>query len=375
MTGLSIRKRTSYFPLVTNWYICPAIFFYMKIKSIHLQGYKRFADKRVDFFDPDTGAVRNLTVLVGKNGSGKSTILQAIASMLGTAVGKIKKPSLLNWPGYDYKQLSRPAGNSVTLSVQFDEDELIATHEFHATLNERVAVGQDREVSLSLNYFQDRIYLSRPEHFQQFKGRYYAIRLRELNPDTWNNFDRVGTIMWYTEQRTSTSVSGENGEATKGMNEEMLRRRLTDIYNFHFHRMRNQVALRNGQRDVHELLAGYYATIFREKTLLGPNVSRRLELDQPPYYYLNDTRTGDYEISGMSGGERALFPILLDFANWKINKSVILIDELELHLHPPLQQAFLSGLTTLGNDNQFIITTHSDYVASLVPESAIVRLD
>jgi predicted ATP-binding protein involved in virulence len=73
----------------------------------------------------------------------------------------------------------------------------------------------------------------------------------------------------------------------------------------------------------------------------------------------------------MSGGERATFPILLDFMNWNIHNSVILIDEIELHLHPPMQQALLRTLPKLGKNNQFIITTHSDYVAQLVPESSI----
>jgi predicted ATP-binding protein involved in virulence len=73
----------------------------------------------------------------------------------------------------------------------------------------------------------------------------------------------------------------------------------------------------------------------------------------------------------MSGGERATFPILMDFMNWNIHNSVILIDEIELHLHPPMQQALLRTLPKLGKNNQFIITTHSDYVAQLVPESSI----
>jgi predicted ATP-binding protein involved in virulence len=45
--------------------------------------------------------------------------------------------------------------------------------------------------------------------------------------------------------------------------------------------------------------------------------------------------------------------------------------EIELHLHPPMQQALLRTLPKLGKNNQFIITTHSDYVAQLVPESSI----
>jgi predicted ATP-dependent endonuclease of OLD family len=40
-----------------------------------------------------------------------------------------------------------------------------------------------------------------------------------------------------------------------------------------------------------------------------------------------------------------------------------------------MQQALLRTLPKLGKNNQFIITTHSDYVAQLVPESSIRRIE
>jgi predicted ATP-dependent endonuclease of OLD family len=66
--------------------------------------------------------------------------------------------------------------------------------------------------------------------------------------------------------------------------------------------------------------------------------------------------------------------MIFDFANWGINNSIVLIDELELHLHPPLQQGLLNALRSLGRDNQFIITTHSDAVEAIVPPECIRRL-
>jgi predicted ATP-dependent endonuclease of OLD family len=78
----------------------------------------------------------------------------------------------------------------------------------------------------------------------------------------------------------------------------------------------------------------------------------------------------------MSGGERAIFPILFDFANWNIHNSVILIDEIELHLHPPLQQAMIRAMmrNELGTNNQFIITTHSDSVVQILDDESIIRV-
>jgi predicted ATPase len=44
----------------------------------------------------------------------------------------------------------------------------------------------------------------------------------------------------------------------------------------------------------------------------------------------------------MSSGEQGVFPLLYYFVLLDIRRSVVLIDELELHLHPPGQQALLS---------------------------------
>jgi predicted ATP-dependent endonuclease of OLD family len=97
------------------------------------------------------------------------------------------------------------------------------------------------------------------------------------------------------------------------------------------------------------------------------------EILAEPWFFLSD---GDhqYELGEMSGGERALFPMIFDLATWNVHASVILIDELELHLHPPLQQGLLKALRSLGRNNQFIITTHSDAVTSIVSEESIRRL-
>lgn len=69
------------------------------------------------------------------------------------------------------------------------------------------------------------------------------------------------------------------------------------------------------------------------------------DIAKPPWFYLfNKNENNHYEISEMSAGERAILPIFIDFVNWNIHNSVILIDELELHLHPPMQQTLLDIL-------------------------------
>jgi predicted ATP-binding protein involved in virulence len=52
----------------------------MLIRELHIQNFRRFEDLKVSF-------ERDLTVLVARNGQGKSTVLEAISILLGTYVG------------------------------------------------------------------------------------------------------------------------------------------------------------------------------------------------------------------------------------------------------------------------------------------------
>lgn len=50
----------------------------MKLRKIRIRNLRRFRDFELDLVDPRTGAPRQWTVLVGRNGVGKSDVLQAV---------------------------------------------------------------------------------------------------------------------------------------------------------------------------------------------------------------------------------------------------------------------------------------------------------
>jgi predicted ATPase len=91
-------------------------------------------------------------------------------------------------------------------------------------------------------------------------------------------------------------------------------------------------------------------------------------------YFLIERQGRVYDLAEMSSGEQAVFPLLYEFVRQDIAHSVVLIDELELHLHPPQQQALLNALRRIGPDCQFIITSHSPYLETVVPDEDEVRL-
>ena len=61
----------------------------MKIQSLQLEYFKKFRQQDFDFTDSETGLAKDLIVILGMNGFGKTSILQAIAATLGTESRKI----------------------------------------------------------------------------------------------------------------------------------------------------------------------------------------------------------------------------------------------------------------------------------------------
>jgi predicted ATP-binding protein involved in virulence len=76
----------------------------------------------------------------------------------------------------------------------------------------------------------------------------------------------------------------------------------------------------------------------------------------------------DYRYDGLSSGEQMVLLFLLRFVSEHIHKSIVLIDEVELHQHPLWQRKLLNMLPKMGRDNQFILTTHSAYVRDIMPQ-------
>jgi predicted ATP-binding protein involved in virulence len=89
-----------------------------------------------------------------------------------------------------------------------------------------------------------------------------------------------------------------------------------------------------------------------------------------------------FEINQLSDGEKCLLALVGDLArrlslanpslpNPLEGHGIILIDEIELHLHPQWQREVIPKLVTVFPNCQFIITTHSPQVLSEAREAAI----
>ncbi len=76
-------------------------------------------------------------------------------------------------------------------------------------------------------------------------------------------------------------------------------------------------------------------------------------------------------LPALSDGERAILLIFAELALRAPGPCVILIDEIEQHLHPRWQREILPALLAMAPLAQFIITTQSPFLAACAPDDVI----
>ena len=74
----------------------------------------------------------------------------------------------------------------------------------------------------------------------------------------------------------------------------------------------------------------------------------------------------EFDITGLSSGEKQLFLRALSLKFLDVNNSVILIDEPEISLHPQWQRKIIDVYKSIGENNQLIIATHSPHIVGSV---------
>jgi predicted ATP-binding protein involved in virulence len=101
--------------------------------------------------------------------------------------------------------------------------------------------------------------------------------------------------------------------------------------------------------------------------------------------FLIDKSGVQLDIRQLSDGERGILALVLDLArrlsiaNPHLDdplqgSAVVLIDELDLHLHPQWQRTIVQKLTTTFPNCQFIATTHSPLIIGEVPPENIILI-
>ena len=358
----------------------------VKVKSISIRNFKQFDSLEVSFENKTLGEISDRFLILGDNGSGKTTLLQAIALPLALATGRIPDISEFDWTGFLPGRYWRRGEPRIQVEVSFTEAELQATRDiarqwYDAQPEETrprtfIEPGDSREVTLVLNGDTWKAGNTLAERVQ-FRGRYYAQWfIKRGDQSVRSRFRDLPGIFWFDQFRNLSSHSTSEGtgdsisqRSTKTSFESGVGQLRQYLINWHDRQ-------RPGQTDSYlNQLETLYNRVFPDRVFVGTERLPSLEspTDESAYFLIQDEQH-QYDIAEMSAGEQAVFPILYEIVRQQIAYSIVLVDEVDLNLHPPAAQFLVKQLPRIAPTCQFIVTTHSEAASSIVGEDETYRL-
>jgi predicted ATP-binding protein involved in virulence len=346
----------------------------MRIERLQLENFRGFAELDLRF--PKEGPA----VFIGKNGAGKSSVLDAIAMFLSTFTSKLRRYAVqMPIPMRDIRHAAPTGSVRATLTI--------GVH------------GKPLRWSLSR---------TRPRSTTYADISQYATQIRErgLGPD-----ESIPILCYYRSNRGFGGIEPPPSKSPPELPFPQLyayKRAFGGLGGpfqnfvrwFRFEEdSENELRLRKDPAYRSNQLEGVRRAIKGVMSVLQPGDFTDLRVERPkskngvgfPVHteasLLIDKQGQSLTLDQLSDGEKTTLLLAADLAmrlaiaNPGLDdplrgEGIVLIDELELHLHPEWQRAVLPALCSTFPGCQFIVTTHSPQVLSqMKPESVIILED
>jgi energy-coupling factor transporter ATP-binding protein EcfA2 len=400
----------------------------MKLARVQIEDFRHLGGRGQPFvldFTDALGRVRDFTLLVGPNASGKTTILDAIAAALAPGLGM---PTLR--PGFTLSPrtvVRRGALHAkVTCWLRFSPEEIAATRELFALAEIDQRVPDRAEVQLTWTYPDPRkpsgfasgslwtagtvlpgpanvtsvvswpaVTVTNaigpqpplPQGYSQYEpasgwtplaGRFVAAQLLSTGRADWSWYERLGGVFTFDQERTGLgkTISRQVWNIIRGTTEKARENeelRTTDprtiLIELALQALVPPISTMGQKSDAFGLIQQRYGRVCSPRQLVGAVRDELGEFD----ITFNDGEN-EYSYAGLSSGEKNVLLLLIRFVAERIHQSVVLIDELELNQHPIWQRKLLHMLPQMGDGNQIIATTHSPYLREAVRPDAVIDL-
>lgn len=344
----------------------------MNISDLSIQNFRCFDSLKVSF-DP------NLSVIVGVNGAGKTAVLEAIVIAIGTFLLAFEEKNNTNIKKTDAFQKFFSIGEEIDVQSQFPVT-LSAT----GTLD-------------NLSFLWSRSLRSPSGGTKLTAGKEFTSLSQEKQNRMMNGDQSLllplicyyGTARLWDYHRAKNKDSKQNNRANaysgcldgtanvKQMLNWFEKKTLNEASS------KNQsltfLAVRTAIEQCFTLMTG-----FNDVSVLYNYDTKEIDL---LYSDENKARVRK-SVQYFSDGYKGTISLIADIAyrmaqlNPMLGESVltetegiVLIDEIDLHLHPAWQQRILGDLTKIFPKIQFIVSTHAPSVINSVESKSLIILD
>lgn len=339
----------------------------MKIKSIKLENIGQF-----DNLEMDLSSTSNIVVLIGNNGAGKTSILKSIATGLSWFVARLKTEKGVGQNFPEDVIFNEAATASFDIKVQLNN----AVEEFEW----RITKTRKGRESSQQNRLQQATALAK--YFRQMLESEKAnLPLIAFYPVERSVLDIPLKIKG---KHSFSQIDGYDNSLNQGIDFrrffEWFRER-EDIEN------ENIVALLDENKPIEKIEKDAQLNSVREAIGSFMDGFKDLRVKRKPKLHMSVNKDGKLlNVSQLSQGEKSLMALVGDIArrlvmmnpslsNPLAGEGIVLIDEIDMHLHPQWQRKILARLKNTFPNCQFILTTHSPLVISDCKDILVYSLE
>ncbi len=359
----------------------------MKIQQVILNNIGLFENLEISLA-PTEKNPSQITVFVGNNGAGKTYILQALATSLSWFNARIRTEKGSGNPIPEDAIFNTANAASIEIKIldysesakHFNQDQ--TNHYFTWTLAKskkgrnseytsnltdctslanryRDALTRNEKTSLPLIAFYpvERVVLDVP---LKIRTKHTFLQLDAYDNSLSQGVDFRRFFEWFRER--------EDTENESGIPEDLLRQ-LMPIFAANPEAWERLNQLNASAKD-------------RQLTAVRTAISQfmphmdNLRVRRKPRLYMAIDKNGEtLNVTQLSQGEKSLMALVGDIArrlamlnpaleNPLAGHGIVLIDEVDLHLHPSWQRSLCDRLTKTFPNCQFVLTTHSPLVIS-----------
>lgn len=338
----------------------------MFIKEIELKNFKCFEESKFTF-------EKNFTAIIGDNGSGKTALLDGIASTLKSFLPKVTSGIQPN----EIRVHNPKIGNKQRIEYKFPVE--VKSQLNFDFLSEPIF----SLVSLGNNLSEENQYIEAPKN--KIKGTFPVNVM--ISKNISNDKFIIPFIGYYRTNRLwNLEKKGDKvdlypiAERLKPY-EDCLNPTVNDKILLEWFKRMTYIEIQK-KKKIEELEAVKQSLQMALYNLEKIEVSIYFDV-QSDTLVIKKEETG-LPFHLLSDGYRNTLGMIADIAYRMAelnphlttkSPGIVLIDELDLHLHPKWQRHIVNDLKTIFPNCQFIITTHSPFIIQSLESGELLKLD